>query len=98
VNDGKITSVSKLKPAIAVTFDSENKLLKASMSGLAFKLWPGKASVVYRGNEIEVPLNLKGVEEKADLLKALGSKIFYLVDAIASRVETCGKMMYGVRV
>ncbi len=98
VNYEKITSVSKLKPALALMHDSEKNLLKVSMPVLAFELQPSKASIIYRGNRIEIPLTLKGVEEKADLIKALGSKILYLVDAVSSRVEACGKIRYGVRI
>ncbi len=94
---GEVVSVSRVNPVAAVSYNREGKAVSFSTQDLSATFAPGELVLKFRGRELRIPLTLKGVEENAEVIKALGSRLLSLADGIEGRLEFCGKVMYGVR-
>jgi len=91
-----MTLASRVKPALAVSYSlKENKIVFADpVTSVIIK--PSELTVKFRSFTKTIPLTRDGIEENADILKSLGSKMLFVVDAILARIEMCGKA-HGIR-
>ncbi len=95
-SDNGVTLATRVKPALAVSYlMKEGKVVFAdSMTSVIIK--PSELTVKFRSFTTTISLTRSGIEENADILKSLGSKMLFVVDAILARIEMCGKA-HGIR-
>ena len=94
--DDGITLASRVKPALAVSYLAKESKIVLADSVTSVIIKPSELAVKFRSLIITIPLTRGGIEENADVLKSLGSKMLFVVDAILARIEMCGKT-HGIR-
>ncbi len=89
-------ALSRVKPALAVTYASKERRIMFKDPMTSVSVDPGAIKIRFRGVEKEIKLTRDEIERNADLLKSLGSKILFVIDAILARIEACGRS-HGIR-
>ena len=94
--DDGMTLATRVKPALAVSYSAKESKIVFADSVTSVIIKPSELTVKFRSFTITMPLTRNSIEENADILKSLGSKMLFVVDAILARVEMCGKA-HGIR-
>ncbi len=94
--EGRI-SASRFKPALAVSYDESSGKVTLTDSVTTISITASSVTVKFRSFSREVKLSKEAIEREAEIIKALGSKMLFVVDALLARMEACAKS-YGIRI
>jgi len=94
--DGRI-SASRFKPALAVSYDERSGRVTLTDSVTTVSIGSSSIKIRFRNFSKEIRLSRDAIEADAEIIKALGSKILFVVDALLARIETCAKS-FGIRI
>ena len=97
LSNNSISMISRLKPFLSVTYVEGSNKVTFSNKEISVSVNQSRINVLFRGKEFGIQLTLGDIEKNSHLIKALSSKLMLFADSIASRVEQCARLQYGVR-